>query len=266
MGDAGEMSGYPDWAPEAAALFRHGRSARDGFLRGGSLEYGNLQETVAVDPDYQYARQFFEQRGWVQLHRLMNLFLLIKFYLPQLSFGHIFEFGSYRGGTAFFMGALAQRFLPGAQVFALDTFSGMPPSDKSIDVHNAGDFGDADYDEVCAARDKFGLNNVHLVRGLFSETAGDVLRQAGTVALAHVDCDIYESVRCSYAACKPFMVDNGYVVFDDSTASTCLGATEAVERFVIVEDGLFSEQVYPHHVFRIPARLRGTPATESRSD
>jgi Macrocin-O-methyltransferase (TylF) len=137
--------------------------------------------------------------------------------------GHIIELGSYRCGTAFFMGALVHRLLPGVRVYALDTFSGVPDTDKSIDAHGVGDFGDVDYKEILAARLRFDLTNVHPVRGFFSDTARRGWDEAGTLSLAHTDCDIYESVRYSYEACKPRMVTNGYVVFDDSTASSCIG-------------------------------------------
>jgi hypothetical protein len=46
------------------------------------------------------------------------------------------------------------------------------------------------------------------------------------------------------------MVPGGYMVFDDATYSSCLGATEAVETLAIRRDGLNSEQIYPHFVFR----------------
>ena len=243
---------YPDLVPEPPASFRHGRSVRDGYVRGVGLEYEGLDEKIEADPDYQHAIGFALDRGMLTRHRLMNLFLLIKFYLPKIGFGHIVEFGAYRAGAAFFMAALAQRFLPGAQVYALDSFAGMPDADATIDAHGAGDFDDAQYDEICAARDRLGLSNLHLVRGLFAEIAPEVLRQAGTIALAHIDCDIYESVSYAYETCKPHIVENGYIVFDDSTTSSCLGATEAVEKLVIARDGLLSEQIYPHHVFRIP--------------
>lgn len=42
----------------------------------------------------------------------------------------------------------------------------------------------------------------------------------------------------------------GYYVFDDAVSSSCIGAAEAVEEVVIREDGLLSEQIYPHRVFR----------------
>jgi len=88
------------------------------------------------------------------------------------------------------------------------------------------------------------------VKGLFEETAPALLAASPGVALSHIDCDIKSAVVFSYKACKPKMVTGGYYVFDDSVAPSCLGATEAVEEAVIQGDGLLSEQIYPHHVFR----------------
>jgi len=46
------------------------------------------------------------------------------------------------------------------------------------------------------------------------------------------------------------MVPGGYIVFDDATTSSCIGATAVVEDDVIRRDGLNSEQIFPHFVFR----------------
>lgn len=45
------------------------------------------------------------------------------------------------------------------------------------------------------------------------------------------------------------MAGGGYVVCDDATMSTCLGATQVVEE-MIRDYGLRCEQIYPHFVFR----------------
>ena len=129
-------------------------------------------------------------------------------------------------------------------------------------AHRAGDFAQADIDEIERAKKDFGLNNVHFIKGLFSETAPTVLDSAGRFILAHIDCDIYESVCYAHDACKPFMVPGGYLIFDDSTTSSCIGATEAVEATVIQRDGLLSEQIWPHHVFR----ARGLEIAEDKID
>lgn len=50
-----------------------------------------------------------------------------------------------------------------------------------------------------------------------------------------------------------YLAPGGYLVFDDATISSCLGATEVVENLAIRRDGLNSEQVFPHVVFRAKA-------------
>jgi len=231
------------------AGIRNGRSPSDGHFRGCGLDSGALRQEVLADPRYREALACAEGRTVVTQDRLMNLFLLLTRYLSQLDPGDIIEFGSYRAGSAFFMGKLAQEFLPGTQVFALDTFSGLPEVDPTIDAHGAGDFK-VDFQEITRMKDRLGLSNVHLIKGMFQDTAPGLLARNRPFRLAHIDCDLYSSVIYSYDVSKSRMVKGGYIVFDDATAPSCLGATEAVESVVIQRDGLFSEQIWPHHVFR----------------
>jgi len=70
--------------------------------------------------------------------------------------------------------------------------------------------------------------------------------------LAHIDCDIQPAVTYSWDRINSYTVPGGYVVFDDATEASCLGATEVVERELIQKKGLCSEQIYPHYVFRYP--------------
>jgi hypothetical protein len=238
--------------PDIPDGFRKGRCIREGYQRGWGLEFGELVAAISGDPDYQAALVAATDRTMVAVPRLMNLFLILKFFAARLAPGHIVEYGSYRGGSALFMAALAARLLPGTRVFALDTYDGMPPTDSAIDAHRRGDFADAGLDALVARAGALGLGNIAFIRGTFAETASEMLREAGAVRLAHIDCDIRESVAFAYRTTMPFMVPNGYLVFDDSTTSSCLGATEVVEEIVVREDGLLSEQIYPHHVFRAP--------------
>jgi hypothetical protein len=57
------------------------------------------------------------------------------------------------------------------------------------------------------------------------------------------------------------MVDGGYIIFDDATTSTCIGATEVVEDLIIRRDGLNSEQAWPHFVFRTFQPMSQAPAS-----
>ncbi len=233
--------------------FRKGRSIREGYQRGVGLEFGELRRLVDQDPDFREAIGLAEGRTIVSMDRLRNLFLLIKFYAPALPSGHIVEYGSYNGGSAFFMAALARKFLPNTRVFALDTYAGMPDTDLTVDAHIQGDFVTEPLEVLVALSRKFGLDNIEFVKGYFEDTAAGVMARAQSILLAHIDCDIHEAVKFSYRATKPFMVPCGYFVFDDATTSTCIGAMEAIEESVIQDDRLHAEQVFPHLVFRHPA-------------
>ncbi len=229
---------------------RQGRNVYDGYQRGWGLEFGGLREKVLADPLYKEAFASARDRTIMSEENRMNIFLLLRFYLENIPFGHVVEYGSYRGGSAIFMAYVAQKLHPGMKVFALDSFEGMPPTDKNVDAHNAGDFADVNLVQLQARVDELKLDNLVLVKGFFENTNDDVMEQAGKISLAHIDCDIASAVKYSYEGVKPFMVDGGYLVFDDATVSSCIGATGVVEDLLIRRDGLNSEQIWPHFVFR----------------
>jgi hypothetical protein len=229
---------------------RKGRNVYEGYQRGWGLQYGGLRETVLKDPLYKEAFAVARDRTIVSDDNRMNIFLLLCFFIDKIPFGHIVEYGAYRGGNAIFMAYVAKKLYPGMMVFACDTFEGMPKSDKNVDAHNEGDFSDVDLDTLQARVSELNLDNLILVKGLFENTNGDVMARAKNIRLAHIDCDIAPAVKFSYEGVKPYMVYGGYVVFDDATVSSCIGATEVVEDLLIRRDGLNSEQIWPHFVFR----------------
>jgi hypothetical protein len=230
---------------------RGGRNVYEGYQRGWGLQFGGLKEKILSDPLYNEALKVAQDRTIVSEENRMNLFLLLRFFIDALPFGHIVEYGAYRGGSAIFMARVTKELYPGLKVFALDSFEGMPETDKHIDAHSVGDFSDADFDQLQARVDGLNLDNLVLVKGFFEDTNQRVMEQAGRIRLAHIDCDVAPAVRFSYEGVKPFMVNGGYLVFDDATVSSCLGATEVVENLLIRRDGLNSEQIWPHFVFRI---------------
>jgi predicted O-methyltransferase YrrM len=238
--------------PSVENSVRKGRNLYEGYQRGIGLAFWNLGTRIVADPDFHRARALAGSRTIVDDTKLANIFLLIKFFLPRLPFGHIVEFGSYKGGSAIFMAALAQKFLPEIQVIGFDTFSGMPATDRAVDAHRSGGFADTDVTELRQYVEWVGLRNLSFVQGYFEETAAAALRQQGSVAFCHIDCDIRSAVEYAYDTTRPHMVPGGYWVFDDPFVADCVGAAEAVEDLLIKRDGLNSEQLYPHYVFREP--------------
>src|SRR5262249_51244723 len=109
-----------------------GRCAHDGYVRGTGLAHGNLADQVWNDPLFRKALTIARLpavRTMCTEARLMNLFLLIKFFLKDLDSQNIVEFGTFKGGSALFMATLLKELYPQSRVFALDTFEGMPDGD-----------------------------------------------------------------------------------------------------------------------------------------
>lgn len=231
-----------------------GRAIRLGHLRGWGLEFGSLEEEVTSQREYTEALALAHTRGsLLKPAKLMNLYLLLRFGLPELGHGDIFEFGSYKGGSAIFMGSLLRSFGSLARVFALDTYAGMPQTDAVRDLHRKGDFVDTDVGDFQRTIDAAGLtDHVVPVKGVFTDTFPGLVADGRRIALAHIDCDIYEGVKYGIEASRPHMVRDGYFVFDDPLHGSCLGAMQAIEETLLHEDRLFAEQMYPHPVYRYP--------------
>jgi Macrocin-O-methyltransferase (TylF) len=241
------------YLPELTGLsksIRQGRNVYEGYQRGWGIQFGGLRDKILADPLYIEAFSVATDRTIMSEENRMNIYLLMRFFLAKIPFGHIVEYGSYRGGSAIFMAYVAKRLHPGMKVFALDSFVGMPQTDKNVDAHSKGDFSDVDIDKLQARVEELKLDNLVLVKGFFEDTNDDVMVQASNISLAHIDCDIAPAVKYSYEGVKPYMVNGGYIVFDDATVSSCIGATEVVEDLLIRRDGLNSEQIWPHFVFR----------------
>lgn len=167
--------------------------------------------------------------------------------------GMFVELGCARGGSAVVLASAKDRKRP---FFIYDTFGLIPaPSEHDgPDVHaryaviasgNARGGGGQPYygyrenllAEVVQTLTSFGLgpgeNSIHLVKGVFSDT----LRIQTPVALAHFDCDWYESVKTGLGAIEPHLVKGGILVIDDYY--TWSGCRRAVDEYFHGRSGEF---------------------------
>ena len=224
-----------------------GRSLREGADRAMSIEYGGAFRDIWRDPLFRKAHARSRGRSIVGIRRKMNLYLLLRFYLPALSSRNVIELGTWKGGNLLFMGTILKEVDPAAKVYGLDTFSGMPETNENVDLHGVGDFDDVHMDDIREAAEAAKLDNILLVKGDVRQTLPEVCDRAA-LGLAHIDLDIYEPIRFAQFELMKRMVPGGYVIFDDALTSSCPGATIAVEE--LIRSGKSSEQIFPHFVFR----------------
>jgi hypothetical protein len=119
--------------------------------------------------------------------------------------GDLVEVGVYQGGSAVRLAEVARE--QKRRLFLFDTFSGIPHALSGIDTHRVGDFSDTSMEAVQAL-----IPDAVLMAGVFPDT---LLPEVGPIAVAHIDCDQYESVRACCLHLAPRMVSRGVMIFDD---------------------------------------------------
>jgi O-methyltransferase len=140
--------------------------------------------------------------------------------------GVIVECGVFRGGTAL----LAARTLAAAgqaerPLHLFDSFQGMADDTAAEESFRPGDLGrtsPAHVRQLLASHPA-----VHLHVGYIPATFEGL--ELGPIAWAHVDLDLYDSIRNAVNYLYPRLVPGGYLIFDDYGFPSCAGARRAVD-------------------------------------
>jgi len=145
--------------------------------------------------------------------------------------GIIVESGCALGGSAIVIASAKNK---SRKFFIYDVFGMIPPPSErdEQDVHNrymqiasgkSVGLGDKTYygyeknlyDKVTQNFKRFGFelreNNVCLVKGLYEDT----LKIESPVALAHIDCDWFDSVWVCLQRIEPYLISGGTLIIDD---------------------------------------------------
>lgn len=145
--------------------------------------------------------------------------------------GDIVELGVFTGLSLVLL-ARAQTFDPKGherRIVGIDSFAGLPPSGEEHARWKAGDCArNALWHPTLAVgepvtpqavRDLFdacGLPHPDLYAGPFAEVLPEVVpSRHQEVAVAHLDCDLYESTRDALAGLAPALQDGTVLLFDD---------------------------------------------------
>ena len=212
-----------------------------------------------------------ERITYLDLRSLMELGAVVRDIEKRGMEGSILEAGTALGGSAIM---LATAKLPTRSLKVYDAFGMIPPPSESdgADVQErfaeivsgkspgiGGDpyygYRDDLYEDVIRNFHRFGFDlerhRVQLIQGLFEET----LKIDSPVAVAHLDCDWYESVMTCLRAIEPHLVPGGRFVIDDYYYYS--GCRRAVDEFFADRRAsyVFSHQSRLHVV---KASARGT--------
>jgi len=192
-------------------------------------KYGfQLQPWVVLSPwkDDPHFEKLYEQTKEYSLVGRVQCYMIYQYAKHVASLpGDIAEVGVYKGGTA---RLLAKVFEPtGKAIHLFDTFSGMPLTDSSKDIHKEGDFNDTSLESVRNYLND--CRHVRLYKGLFPATSKPI--SESMFCMVHVDVDIYKSVMDCCEFFYPCMEKGGIIIFDDYGVLDCPGAKIAVDEF-----------------------------------
>jgi len=150
--------------------------------------------------------------------------------------GSFVECGAWNGGSAALLAKVAERN-QNRHIWLFDSWEGLPePSPE--DVSYRGDPGkkamilgsEEKARELIFKKFRLNPHNVHLVKGWFKDTIPSHKPAMGEIALLHIDCDWYESVKLCLRELYDRVVRNGFIFIDDY--GYWKGCKKAVEEFI----------------------------------
>jgi O-methyltransferase len=141
--------------------------------------------------------------------------------------GDVVECGVFRGGTALLEARTiaATAAVGGRRLHLFDSFQGMGTNITDDDSFRTGEFGRTSLERVRALLAPYPFVDLHA--GYIPDTF--VGLNLGPIVWAHVDLDLYESIRDAIDYLYPRLVPGGFLIFDDYGFPSCPGARRAVD-------------------------------------
>ncbi len=151
--------------------------------------------------------------------------------------GEVWECGVYAGGSAMVIAQImaCEKALRGTVIplRLFDTFAGIALSTDGLDFHKNGEFGDIDDVAVTEMLREFPFVSIH--KGIFPFTFESLV--GSEICFAHIDCDVYLSVKGCIDFIWPRLKEDGVMIFDDYFHENCRGAKKAVDEFFSRDGG-----------------------------
>jgi asparagine synthase (glutamine-hydrolysing) len=227
------------------------------FLPRGAAAYRRLRRRLRDPAGGAFVRRVVAARlTYLDTDALLDLRDRVREAESEDRPGSIIEAGCALGGSAIVLASTKSTHRP---LLLYDVFGTIPPPSerdgqdvhgryevilegKSDGIHGGRYYG---YEpdligRVRRSMDEFGVrpdsSNVTFVRGLYEET----LYPSGPVAVAHIDCDWYESVKTCLERIWPLVAPGGVAIIDDYDAWS--GCRSAVDEFLDVTSDVVPER------------------------
>lgn len=194
------------------------------------------------------------------IERMFDLYQSVKYVVNSGIPGAIVECGVWAGGSMMMVAYVLKKLGDEARLLQLfDTFAGLPPPDKDIDIDSMGwtadhqwkpGWAEARLPEVKGNMARTGYENVQYIEGMVEDTLEEhALKQ---YALVRLDTDWYASTKVELEVLWDRIVPGGILILDD--LGQWLGCRKAAEEFFADKSGVRMQRVdYSGRTIQKPA-------------
>ena len=152
--------------------------------------------------------------------------------------GVLVECGVAEGQSLFHFSAISNSIGKPRHIYGFDTFEGIPDSTSEDGEWNTNIGGSWNYSQervrenllLAGLDEEFISTNITLVPGRFSQTLPNYAER-DSIALLHIDADIYESYKTVLENLYEYIVPGGIIAFDEYLNARWPGATKAIDEF-----------------------------------
>lgn len=189
-----------------------------------SIMHPRLRNSILnIDADFSQKKKGFVRQNWdiISNKTLIDPFRLgwlVDLVIKSKDIdGDIVECGSYKGGSGILMGLLLKEMDIPKKIHLFDSFEGLPePHIEKDGGYKKGQFK-SNFDELQNSIINLGLQDiVTLHKGWFNQTVPDFIQKhTESIALLHIDCDLYTSTLDSFCPLYNKVPSEGIVILDD---------------------------------------------------
>jgi hypothetical protein len=159
--------------------------------------------------------------------RFYAIYQNVRHVLSENVPGDIVELGVYKGNSAAILAAIGRE--RGRRTFLFDTFSGF--DDRDLVGIDAGRRGVQFLDTTLEAVERLvGTESVTYVKGFFPQSIVQI-EMPTQIAVAHIDCDLYEPMKAGLEIFYPKIAAGGLIILHDYSSGQWPGTTRAIDEF-----------------------------------
>ena len=195
----------------------------------------DIPHSHAYAPHYQPWRepQFMAEYATIQNRTgcpIDSVYMLTELARKSMALpGDVLEAGVWKGGTARLLARMIkeQSATHPKQLYLFDSFEGMKHTSTTQDRHQVGDFADTSLESV----QQFVGDDpaIHYRKGWVPETFSGL--EHLQLCFAHIDLDLYQSIKDCLSFVYPRVSKGGVIVLDDYGYASCPGAKQAADEF-----------------------------------